>query len=178
MQQMHFKDGHVPFRVDHGRVMTDSVSFQGPNGLWRASGSAGFDGSLDYAVSGLLPAGVAGGADLRNILAAGALTDPQGRVLLDLRITGNARSPKVEWIRGRCRTGSPAASRRALEDQRAKLEQELRGILEGKRREAQDSTRKEAEVTQKSVADSLRNTALDLLKGFFPKSKQDTTKKQ
>src|SRR5439155_8473927 len=71
LKELHFKDGHVPFRVKNGRVVTDPVVLGGEHGQWKLAGAVGFDGSLDYAVSATLPPEVASRLGAASALAAG-----------------------------------------------------------------------------------------------------------
>src|SRR5262249_5307312 len=80
LKQVKFKDGDVPFRIEHGRVVTDPVKIGGPYGDWQLTGAVGFDGSLDYAVSITLPPAAAAALNAKSALAAGALSDNQGRM--------------------------------------------------------------------------------------------------
>jgi hypothetical protein len=174
LKQLRFKDGHVPFRVERGRVVTDPVVLDGPHGEWRLTGSVGFDGTLDYAVSATLPAEVVEQIAARSALAAGALTDPQGRLLLDLRLTGRAAAPQVAWDSQAMRDRLAGKASQAIEEQRAKLESEARAAAESRMQAAQDSARTVLERARQAAADSLRRKAGNALKGFLGGSR-DTT---
>src|SRR5262245_1663091 len=174
LKQVRFKDGRLPFRVERGRVVTDPVTLKGPSGDWRLIGSVGFDGTLDYAVSGTLPPEVAAKLAAKSALAAGALADPEGRILLDLRLTGKAVAPQVAWDGNAMRDRLAGKASQALEAQRAKLEAEAKSAAQAQLVAAEDSARKVLERAQKSAADSLKRRAGDLLKGFF-NTPRDTT---
>jgi AsmA-like protein len=174
LKQFRFKDGRVPFRIERGRVVTDPVVFDGPNGEWRLIGSVGFDGSLDYAVSATLPQEVVQRLGATSALAAGALSDPQGRMFIDLRLTGTATAPQVAWDGGAMRDRLAGKVSQALEAQRAKLESEARAAAEARLFAAQDSARAVVERARRAAADSLKRRAGDALKGFFGGSR-DTT---
>ena len=167
LKQLRFKDARMPFRVERGRVVTDPVVFDGPNGEWRLIGSVGFDGSLDYAVSATLPQEVVQRLGATSALAAGALSDPQGRMFIDLRLTGTATAPQVAWDGGAMRDRVAGRVSQALEAQRAKLESEARAAAEARLFAAQDSARAAMDRARRAAADSLKNRAGDVLKGFF-----------
>jgi len=174
LKQLRFKDGRLPFRVERGRVVTDPVVFDGPNGEWRLIGSVGFDGSLDYAVSATLPQEVVQRLGATSALAAGALSDPQGRMFIDLRLTGTAAAPQVAWDSGAMRDRLVGKVSQALEAQRAKLESEAHAAAESRLVAAQDSARAAVDRARRAAGDSLRRRAGDALKGFFGGSR-DTT---
>jgi hypothetical protein len=174
LKQVRFKDARLPFRVEGGRVVTDPVTLKGPSGDWRLIGSAGFDGTLDYAVSGTLPPDVVEKLAAKSALAAGALADPEGRILLDLRVSGKVIAPQVSWDGTAMRDRLAGKASQALEAQRAKLEAEAQAAAQRQLAAAQDSARKVVERTQRAATDSLKRRAGDLLKGFF-NSPRDTT---
>lgn len=175
LKQLRFKDGHVPFRVERGRVVTDPVVLNGPHGEWRLIGSVGFDGTLDYAVSATLPGEVVERLRAGSALAAGALTDPQGRMLLDLRVTGKVSAPAVAWDSRAMRDRLVGKASHALEEQRARLEAEARGAAEARMRAAQDSARAAVARARQAAADSLKRRAGDALKGFFGGGRDTTS---
>jgi hypothetical protein len=102
-------------------------------------------------------------------LAAGALADPQGRILLDLRIGGTTRNPRIaldskataDRVRGQLSS--------ALAEQQKKLESQARDTLAALARTGGDSARAMARLRQKQLEDSLLKEAGKLLEGFFKK---------
>jgi len=167
LKQVRFKDGRLPFRVERGRVVTDPVKLDGPYGDWQVTGAVGFDGSLDYAVSITLPPSVAQSLNAKSALAAGALSDNQGRVLLDLRVTGNAKSPRVAWDPRAMQARVLGKASEAIAEQRAKLEGQAREALVERRQAAADSARAAFERAKARAADSVKARARDALRGFF-----------
>src|SRR5262249_6847459 len=95
LQQVDFAKLELRMRIEHGRIVTDPVSLTGPSGDWKLAGALGFDGALDYAVSVTLPPPVTAALGAKSALAAGALADPLGRLLLDLHVSGTTTSPRV-----------------------------------------------------------------------------------
>jgi hypothetical protein len=112
-----------------------------------------------------------------SALAAGALSDPQGRMLLDLRLTGTATAPQIAWDGGAMRDRLVGKASQALEAQRAKLEGEARAAAEARMFAAQDSARAAVERARRAAADSLKRKAGDALKGFFG-GLRDTTQQR
>jgi hypothetical protein len=167
LKEVRFKELHLPFRVEGGRVITDRATIDGPSGRWVTSGGIGFDGTLDYVVSLTLPAAVADKIGARGALAVGALADPQGAVLLDLRVTGNARSPRVSLDLESMRDRLLGKASGALSEQKARLEQEARDALTSRQRAAGDSVRRALDARRKAFEDSLKNRTRDVLRGFF-----------
>jgi hypothetical protein len=143
------------------------VKLSGPYGDWQLTGAVGFDGALDYAVSITMPQPVAAALNARSAIAAGALSDAQGRLLLDLRVTGNAKSPRVAWDPRAMQARLMGKASEAIAEQRAKLEGEARQALASRQTEAADSARAVFEKAKARAADSLRSRAGDALKGFF-----------
>jgi hypothetical protein len=167
LKEVKFRDAKLPFRVERGRVVTDPVKLAGPYGDWQLTGAVGFDGALDYAVSITLPPDAAAALSARSALAAGALTDAQGRMLLDLRVTGNAKSPRVAWDPAAMKSRLVGKVSDAIAAQRAKLEQDARAALLARQASAADSARQSLQRLQSHATDSLRSKATNLLKGFF-----------
>uniref|UniRef100_A0A832I1L1 AsmA family protein n=1 Tax=Eiseniibacteriota bacterium TaxID=2212470 RepID=A0A832I1L1_UNCEI len=167
LREVRFKDARLPFRVERGRMITNPVHLSGPYGEWTAVGSVGFDGSLDYAVSVTLPPAAAQALDARSALAAGALADDQGRVLLDLRVTGPARAPRVAWDPQAMRDRLAGRASQAIAGQRAKLAEEAKRALSPGALVHPDSLRRLASPWRALSADSAKKGATDLIRGFF-----------
>jgi hypothetical protein len=92
-----FKEFFAPFRLEQGKFVTRDLKLSGGDADWAANGVVGFDGMLDYGVQVTLSEALSNtyrqrlGKDLAKVLAGSS-----GRLTLDLRVTGNARSPKVQ----------------------------------------------------------------------------------
>lgn len=166
-KEVRFRDLKLPFRVERGRMITDPVTIRGGYGEWQLIGGIGFDGTLDYTVSITLPSEAAARLQARSALAAGALTDAKGNLLLDLRVTGPARQPRVTWDSQAMRDRLAGKVSQALLEQRAKMEEETRSALAAQQGAIQDSARVALLRAQQAVKDSLARKAGDLLKGFF-----------
>ena len=183
LREVKFHELKLPMRIEQGRLITDAVHLSGPSGEWALAGAVGFDGALDYAVSVTLPKEVAAALDAKSALAAGALSDEQGRLLLDLRVSGNAKSPRVAWDTQAMRARLAGRASQALAEQRTKLESETKAAAQQALAQrlglAADSTRQVSAARQLQVArDSLRKAAGGLLKGFLPgKSAPDTARR-
>ena len=170
LREVRFRDLRLPFRVERGRVVTDSLRFGGGSGQWQAAGSVGFDGTLDYAVSATLPPEVAGRGGAQGALAAGLLGDDQGRLLLDLRVTGSAKSPRVALDSKVMRDRLAGRATSLLRDQRARLgEMLLRSSAPAARDSglAGDSLRPASPPDTKALGRELQKQGEDLFKGFF-----------
>jgi len=183
LKELKFKDLKLPLRIERGRVITDPVLISGPSGDYRLIGSIGFDGALDYAVSVTLPPTAVAALRAQSALAAGALQDEQGRLLLDLRVTGSAQKPRVAWDTGAMRDRLAGRASQAIEEQRAKLADEGKRLEQAAKEAATkaltdrlglsgDSARGNAGVNLKNTADSLKKSAGDVLKGFFGRRNQ------
>ena len=167
LRRLDFHNLKVPFRIERGRVVTDAVEMRGPYGDWKMSGAVGFDGALDYAVSVTLPREVAQRLETRSPLAAGALADEQGNLLLDLKVTGTGRAPRVAWDGQAMRDRVAGRASQALKAQHKRLEREVEDAVAARRRAAEDSARAAVGRARQGLADSLRRRAGGVLKGFF-----------
>jgi len=176
-KELRLRDLKMPFRVENGRFITDNVTLEGKTGKWQMVGGIGFDGRLDYAVSVTLPPEIAQELHTRSALAAGALTDPQGNLMIDLRVSGPAAAPRVRIDTQAIKNRLLGKASSALVEQRAHLEQEVKTGLEEKRQAATDSARKAVDLQRRALEDSLKRKAKDILKGFFGSAPEDTTKK-
>jgi hypothetical protein len=169
------RDGSFPFAVEHGRVSFREVRFDGPTGEWRVAGSVGFDGTLDYAVSATLPADVVSQLGSAGAIAAGALKDPNGQLLLDLRVTGPAKSPKVAWDKSAMLDRLMGRNSQALREKGEKLGVEALQALGQRGGGTPDSSLADYEARLRAVADSLKKLkAKDVLKNLFGGGKKDT----
>ncbi len=181
LKEVKFKDLQLPMRIEQGRMISDPVKLSGASGEWVLAGSVGFDGSLDYAVSVTLPPAAVAALNARSALAAGALADDQGRMLLDLRLSGNAKSPKVAWDTGAMRDRLAGRASAALTEQRAKLEADAKATAQQVLAQklglgGADSTKRVPNVKDLTSAtrDSIKKAAGGLLEGFFTKRKAAT----
>jgi hypothetical protein len=181
LREVKFQNLKLPFRVEQGRMITDPVVLTGKNGEWRLSGGIGFDGSLDYAVSTTLPPDAVKRLGADGALVAGALAGEGGKILIDLRVTGNAKAPRIDWDQKAMAERARGNLSSTLEQQRSKLEAELLKNLAPRGTNPADSgavlsPADSARHARRAMEDSLKNTARDLLKGLFGKPKRDTTR--
>lgn len=174
LKQVKFHDLKLPMRIEQGRVISDPVKLSGAYGDWVMAGSVSFEGALDYAVSITLPPAAVEALQARSALAAGALADDQGRMLLDLRLSGTARSPKVAWDTRAMRDRLAGRASAALTEQRAKLEADVKAAAQQALAQklglgGPDSTRRLPNVKDMGTAarDSIKKAAGGLLDGFF-----------
>lgn len=166
--ELRFRDLKLPFRVESGRVVTDSVRIGSHNGDWLVSGRVGFDGALDYAVSVTVPPEVAAKLGRKAALAAGVLGDERGRLLLDFRVGGTAKAPRVGLDNAAMRARLAGRASSLLAEQRAKLRDELLRASLG----ARDSSGKVvAPVDTKQLGRDLEKQGRELLQGLFGKKK-------
>ena len=176
LKQVDFKTLELPMRIEHGRIISDPVKISGPAGDWKLAGALGFDGAMDYAVSVTLPPDVVKSLGADAALAAGALADPQGRVLLDLHVSGNAKSPHVTLdtkaiqarLAGKVSEALTQQSRKLAADAQEAARQALLGA-------PGDSTKPKLDLNSKSTRDSLAREAKDLFKNLFGKPKPPAT---
>lgn len=176
-REVKFKQLQLPMRIEQGRLISDPVQLSGSTGDWKLAGAVGFDGSLDYAVSVTLTPEVAAAIQAKSAVAAGALADDQGRILLDLRVTGSAKAPKIAWDTRAMRDRLAGRASAALTEQRTKLEADAKAAAQKALAErlgfAADSAKKAASLREQAQAarDSIRKAAGGALRGLFGKPK-------
>ncbi len=169
LDRLRFDQAKIPFRVERGRIVSDPFVLRGGTGEWRIAGAVGFDGALDYAVSATLPPAVTDALKARSAIAAGALTDANGNLLLDLRVGGTAKSPRVSWDPSAMRDRVAGRVSQAIEQQQQKLENEFKQAAEAQQKAAEDSLRRVTERMKQAIRDSIRRAAADVFRGFFGK---------
>jgi hypothetical protein len=129
------------FRIQDGRVWFDDFSASSKQGDFDLTGWVGLEGSLDYKLTAVLSPELSSRFD-----ALGDLSDyfknEQGRVVLDIRITGPSKNPEF-----------------ALDY--SKAEQKLK-----------DRMKAQAEEKGEELKDQLKEKAEDLLKDLFKKKKK------
>ncbi|MCC6650361.1 MAG: AsmA family protein, partial [Candidatus Eisenbacteria bacterium] len=177
LREVKFKDLKLPMRIERGRLISDPVKLSGSSGDWLLAGAVGFDGALDYAVSVTLTPEVAAALQAKSALAAGALSDDQGRILLDLRVTGSAKSPKIAWDTRAMRDRLAGRASAAITEQRDKLANDAKAAAQQAIAErlgfAADSAKKAASIREQAQAakDSIRKAAGGALRNLFGKPK-------
>jgi uncharacterized protein involved in outer membrane biogenesis len=82
------------FRVENGRWLVDGLVLDGGETRWQADGSVALDGILDLAVQVKLPPGFTPDLGTWSFLAE-TLREDDGRVRLDLTLSGPAARPAV-----------------------------------------------------------------------------------
>ena len=170
LREVRFRDLKLPFRVERGRVVTDSVRFGGGSGEWLVSGLVGFDGALDYAVSATLPPEVVGRGGVQGALAAGLLGDERGRLLLDLRVTGSAKAPRVALNSQVMRDRLAGKASNLLREQRARLSETLlrsSGLAPRDSGAADGAGGLAPQPDTKALGKELQKQGEDLLRGLF-----------
>ncbi len=168
-KDLHFKDLHLPFRIERGRMITDPVQMATPYGDWRLIGAVGFDGALDYAVSATLPREATAKLGTRALEAAG-LTDAQGRTLIDLDVSGSARAPRVALNTRAMRARLAGRADAAVAEQREKLAREALERALGTKL-TPDSTGKPPALSSPQTQEEIRKKANDFLQNLFGKKK-------
>ena len=166
-KNVNFRDLKSSFHVRNGRVFTGPATLSGPHGDWLLGGSVGLDGTLDYSVSITVPRDLVQQLGARAALASGALADDQGRVLMDFRIAGSAKSPRIAWDPAAMKARLAGRVNEAIEEQKVKFETAVRDTVQQQVTAAQDSLKAAAERYRKAAEDSIRRRGRDLLKGFF-----------
>ncbi|HET9888194.1 MAG TPA: AsmA-like C-terminal region-containing protein, partial [bacterium] len=154
-----FKEFFAPFRLENGKFVTRDLKMTGSDADWAANGVLGFDGGLDYSVQVTLNDQLSNvyrqrlGKDLGKFLVG------SGRLTLDLRVTGNARSPKVqvdtEKLVQRAAENATGEIAKELEN---KVLGQLGGLLGGTQRPDSTAARRARQDSAAAKADSTGRT--------------------
>ena len=172
------QDMHLPFAVERGRVICNNATLRTSVGDWKVSGSAGFDGSLDYALSGTVPKTLITSQDLHSALAAGGLTNANGDVLLDLKLGGSAQTPRVALDARSMQARVEGHLSEVLTEQKSRLGEQLRTMTPLTDTHADSASRERAARNAQALIDSLRRRkGLDVLKDLLGGGRKDTTRK-
>jgi len=85
------------FAIEQGRFRTDDWKIKSPSGDWSISGFFGLDGMIGYDVHLVIPPNVQ--KNMKDLQKYGELVDllrdDKGNLILDIRVSGSAKSPKV-----------------------------------------------------------------------------------
>jgi AsmA protein len=129
------------FRITEGRVWFDDLSASSKQGDFTLVGSVGLDGSLDYKLTAVLSPELSLRFDALSSLSE-YLKNEQGRVVLDVNIGGQAKSPQFAFDTSRAEK---------------KLQDQLKAKTDAKKEEIEEQVKEKAE---------------DLLKNLFKKKKR------
>jgi uncharacterized protein involved in outer membrane biogenesis len=122
------------FRIQDGRVWFDDCAASSKQGDFDLKGSLGLDGSLDYQLTTVLSPELSTRFD-----ALGDVSDyfknEQGRVVLDIRITGPAKNPEfaLDYSKAeqRLKDRLKAQAQEKREEIKDQLKEKAEGLLEG-----------------------------------------------
>jgi len=143
LEEIKFKDWSNSFTVVAGRLQLKDLVIASNEADYVVNGSQGLDGSLDYGVAVLLSSAMSSKVALPGLAgeAVQVLKTPDGRLPLNLKVTGNSTSPKVSL-------------------DTAELERRL-----------QDKAKEKVAGEAKKLQNDLGKKANDLIKDLFKKKK-------
>lgn len=170
------KDVAVNFEIKDGRVYIKKpiTLSSGNTGLIVQSGSQGLDGTMDYVMKMDIPAGAAGAAAnkaIGSLIGKPVTTD--GKVKLNLGVTGTSTSPKVKILGGETANQVAAVKTavidkakaevtKVVDDTKAKAEAEAARLkAEAEAKVAAEKKRLEEEAKNKAASEGKK-----ILKGF------------
>lgn len=98
LDTVRFKDWSNSFAVENGRVIIKDLKITAANADYVVNGSQGMDGSLDYATTLYLPAGISSRVTIAGFAgeAVNAFKDQSGRLRLDFSVGGTTENPRVQ----------------------------------------------------------------------------------
>ena len=168
-------EGYVPFAIENGRFLMRDVTWNGPTGAWTLGGSLGFGGDMDLGVHIMLPPEAVARLGAAGKVAAEALRDDAGRMLLDLRVTGPAQSPRVAWDAAATRARLEARARDALDATRKEAQEAALEALRESLTGSPDTASRTLTGRGQSLLDSLKAKGpASLLRGLVPGPPADT----
>lgn len=189
---LQMKNISIPITIENGVMDVKPFDVK----LWdyqaNIQGTAGFDGSINYLINMLVPAGKFG-AQANSLLAGitGTEMDENSTIPVALNLSGTYNSPKISLAGGssiesllanalKARvSGEVQGLQTKATEQFNAAQDSLKQVLKAKSAVAQDSAKKELEKQVDVAKDKAMDEAKKLLKGFFPKStppaKPDTT---
>ncbi len=105
LERFEFSDWIGSFMVENGRMSTNDWIIKSKSGDWMIRGSFGFDGTLDYVATLVIPPAVQ--ADMKDLSKYRDLVDlfrdDRGNLVLDFNIGGEAKAPRVQLDRSRAK---------------------------------------------------------------------------
>jgi uncharacterized protein involved in outer membrane biogenesis len=128
---INFKDWQNSFTIADGRMVLKDLKVTALNSDYTVNGSMGFDGSIDYAMTLLLPAETSSKIKLPGVAgftgqAVDLFKDPSGRIKLDFDVTGTSDNPKVSLNTAAAQKKAEELVKQKLEAEKKKLEGELK----------------------------------------------------
>src|SRR5262249_4822633 len=109
LRSMPYRDLGLHFSIENGRLGIRDFDVHAPDADIGGGGSIGLDGGLDLAFGvRLSPDATRRALAARGTGAFGSLfTDPSGRLVFDIKITGTQRAPKLalDWNKTQARSG-------------------------------------------------------------------------
>ena len=143
LEEITFKDWSNSFTVVAGRLHLKDLTIASGDADYTINGSQGLDGSLDYGMTVLLSSTMSSKVSLPGLAgeAVQVLKNPDGRLPLNLKVTGTTTSPKVSL-------------------DTAELERRL-----------QDKAKEKVAGEAKKLQGDIEKKAGDLLKDLFKKKK-------
>jgi hypothetical protein len=181
---LQLKNISIPISIENGVMDVRPFDVK----LWdyqaNIQGSAGFDGSFNYLINMLVPAGKFG-AQANAILAtiSGTQVDENSMIPLAINLTGNYNSPKIALAGGnsieallssalKARISGETKSLQSKATEQFNVAQDsIKQELKLKGELIQDSVKKELQQQVSGSKDKAVEEAKKLLKGFFPKAK-------
>lgn len=185
------KNLSIPVSIENGRMEIRPFDLK----LWdyqtTVQGSAGFDGSMNYLLNMMVPAGKFG-AQANTLLAtiSGTQASESTLIPLSLNLSGTYNQPKIALAGGNSiETLLTNALRSRLDSEKQNLQekatQEFQAVQDSLKQElklkadlVQDSLKKELEKKGAQTKDKAVEEAKTMLKGLLvkPKPKPDTTR--
>lgn len=159
------------YHISDGRFYLHPVSFKLGEYQVTASGSNGFDKSLDYKLSIQIPAAAAkkqANQAISQLIKQDINLLSDETVVVDIKVRGTVQNPKIETSLGEIVKGTAdqlkQAALKEAEEKRRQLEQQAREELERKKKEAQEKLQAEMDQKKKEEAEKLKNKLKNLFK--------------
>jgi hypothetical protein len=129
MSGLRFRELWSAFSIEGGKLRLDGLEIASADADWNVNGSVGFDGALDYDISVVLSEALSSEYKKKTSLAS-LLANESGRIVLDLRLTGTAKSPNVTLDASKTASRSGVKSAGDLLQTLGK-DEKVKGAIEG-----------------------------------------------
>ncbi len=113
LQDIHFRSLSHDLRLEKGQYLVENLEIDGLDTAWQGHGKIGLDGALDLDVRIKFPAGFTPELGQWSFLAE-TMRDQDGRVNLDLHLSGMAAKPQVGLNMGTLQEATKSESGQAL----------------------------------------------------------------
>jgi uncharacterized protein involved in outer membrane biogenesis len=128
LDTVNFHDWTNAFTIKNGRVIVKNLKINALNAEYTVNGSQGFDGTMDYALTLLLPEATSSRISVAGFAgeAVNLFKEPGGRLKLDFNVGGTTDDPKIQLDTAPARLRAEELAKQKLRDEGKKLQDQLK----------------------------------------------------